>query len=70
MSTLRERMEMAYDYARRSLGEASTVRGLILVAGSGSTLAGWISAERFPAVMLIVGVLLMILPDDLPWSKP
>jgi hypothetical protein len=69
MAGFRERLELAYDYARRNLGEASTVRGLILVAGSGSTLAGWISAERFPAVMLVVGVLLMILPDDLPWSK-
>jgi hypothetical protein len=69
MSTLRERLEAAYDYLRSQLGEASTIRGLILVGGSSSTLAGWIAPEKFPAVMLVTGLLLLILPDDLPWKR-
>jgi hypothetical protein len=66
MGMNRERIEVAYDYLRRQLGEASTIRGVILVAGSGSTLAGWIEPERFPAVLLLTGLLLLLLPDDLP----
>jgi hypothetical protein len=68
VSTIRERLEAAYDYARRQLGEASTIRGLILVGGSSSTLAGWISPDKFPAVLLVTGLLLLLLPDDLPWG--
>lgn len=68
MSTLRDRIEAAYDLLRSQLAQASTIRGLLIVAGSGSTLAGWIDPDRFPLVMLVVGVVAVLLPDDLPWS--
>ena len=76
--TLHERLEAAYDLLRRNLTESSTIRGLLIVSGAGAVEAGWLAADKFPLVMLGVGMLAVLLPDDLPpwlhlpkwpWSK-
>lgn len=84
MSTENERVQAAWDFIRKQLTESSTIRGLLVVAGAGSVAAGWLDPEKFPLVMLAVGVIGLLLPDDLPewpwfrwpswlrwpWSKP
>lgn len=66
MSKLHDRLEAAYDYARRQLTENSTVRGLIIVLGSGTVLEGWLSPDKFVIVMMLAGIVGLVLPDDLP----
>jgi hypothetical protein len=71
MSTLRERVEAAYDFMRARLTESSTIRGLLIVLGAGTIESGWLSADKFPLVMAVVGVVAILVPDDLPWGgKP
>ena len=66
MSTLHDRLEAAYDMLRTALQQSSTIRGLLIVAGAGSVEAGWLAADKFPLVMVVVGAVAIILPDDLP----
>lgn len=70
MSTIRERLELAYDYLRSQLGESSTVRALVtLTTMAGGFLAKWPPDVTLTAAMLVSQALKLLLPDDLPWSR-
>jgi hypothetical protein len=69
MNTLRERLELAYDYLRVQLAESSTVRGIIVLASlGGGALAKLPPDVTLMGAMVLAQVLKILLPDDLPWS--
>lgn len=70
MSTIRERLELAYDYLRAQLGESSTVRGiLVMLTLGGGTLAKLPPDVTLMGAMVFAQLLKILMPDDLPWSK-
>lgn len=80
MSTENDRVQAAWDFLRKQLTESSTIRSLLVVAGGTSVAVGWLEPEKFPLLMIVVGAVGLLLPDDLPewpwfrfrwpWSKP
>lgn len=66
MSTLKERLNLAYQYLRDQLGEASTIRGLAQAATLGGGAVAKLAPEAVLATAVIIGaVLKIVLPDRL-----
>lgn len=68
MSTLRERIEDAYDHFREQLKQTSTIRSAVVFLGSLSVINMDHADKLIPWVLMASALLGLLLPDDINWD--
>ena len=62
---IKDRLNALLTYLRVQLAEASTIRGLVMLAGAAGLLRGYSPEVVLPLAMFAAGILGVMLPDKL-----